>query len=129
LYGLDEMGWRYISNVELMQNDLQPYKLGKLFVLHGHEIKMSWGAVNFARLYYLKTHCNVLAFHHHQTHEYIASKLDNSIEGAWTGGCLCKLHPEYAPNNAWNHGFTVVTWDADGDFSVQNKKIIGGKVL
>ena len=29
----------------------------------------------------------------------------------------------------WNHGFALVYWDSDGDFSVENKKIIGGKVL
>ena len=129
IYGLGEMGWKYVSNSQLLENDIKPFSLGKLFVLHGHEMRVTYSAVNIPRIYYLRNHVNMLIAHHHQTQEYIARRLDLHHEGAFSVGCLCKLSPDYSPANNWNHGFALVSWDSDGDFSVENKKIIGGKVL
>jgi len=42
---------------------------------------------------------------------------------------LCELHPLYMPINKWSHGFAIQTTMPDGDFEVDNKKIIDGRVL
>ena len=119
----------YISNIDRMYNGLSPYKLGKLFVLHGHEKKVSMNAINLARLFYLKCKCNVIAGHHHKEDHTLVKKLDGTYEGSWTVGTLGKLVEKYAPINDWTHGFAYVDVFDDGWFEVHNKIIINGRVL
>ena len=129
LYEIKEMGWKYVDNAQLLREELCPFKLGKLNILHGHEVKVNYSVVNIPRIYYQKCLVNLLVAHHHRTQENIERKLDHSHDGAWSIGCLCKLSQDYSPINKWNHGFAMVKWDSQGDFSVENKKIINGKVL
>lgn len=100
---------------------------GDLRIIHGHEYKTS-GGVQPARLLYLKTKTNVLAGHYHRVSEYIDRNLDNKFHGGWTNGCLCELSPDYMPNNDWCHGFSRVLVYPDKSFTVDNLKIIDGKV-
>ena len=106
-------------------------KLGKLNIIHGHEIRASMGVVNIARTYYTKTQANILFGHWHQSQEYITRNLDGTITGAWTQGCLSKLDASYTYGiNQWVHGFSVVDkLDAAGNFRVNLKKIIDGEVI
>jgi len=129
IYEISKHGWNYVSNFQLMQSGLPPFAIGKLFVLHGQEIKISGGAVNLAKLHYDKNPVTQINTHHHQSQEYIISKMDLQVDGSWTTGCLCDLHPDYAPANRWNHGLAIVEYDSSGYFSVMNKKIISGRVL
>ena len=39
------------------------------------------------------------------------------------------MNPDYAIINNWNHGFAVIEYEDNGDFTVFNKKIINGKVV
>ena len=119
----------YISNIDRMCAGKEPYKLGKLYVLHGHEKKVSMNAINLARLFYLKCKCNVIAGHHHREDHTLVKKLDGSYEGAWTVGTLGKLSERYAPINDWTHGFAYVDVFKDNWFEVHNKIIISGRVL
>lgn len=50
------------------------------------------------------------------------------VTGTWSTGCLCDLHPDYAPLNKWNHGFAFVEVFNGGKFEVQNLFISDGKV-
>lgn len=50
------------------------------------------------------------------------------VVSTWTTGCLCGLHPEFARMNEWNHGFAYVTSDIDGAFTVENKRIVDGRI-
>ena len=130
LLNLNDLGIEYISNVERMNAGVEPYKIGKLFVLHGHEINMSYNVVNMARNMYLKTHVNTIFGHHHQSQQYTAKKLDNTHEGTWMVGGLCKLSESYAPMTNWNHGFATIKYNTDtGMFKVRNKMIMNGMVL
>lgn len=129
LYGLTELGWNYIDNSQMLREEIKPFMLGKLAVLHGHEVRVNYSVVNIPRIYYQRCLCNLIVGHHHRTQENIERKLDHSHDGAWSIGCLCKLGQDYAPVNKWNHGCAMVIWDSQGDFSVHNKKIINGKVL
>ncbi|HUU53152.1 MAG TPA: metallophosphoesterase [Candidatus Bathyarchaeia archaeon] len=129
LFNLKNLGWDYVDNYQLLANEMQVFKLGKLHIIHGHEVKVNYNVVNIPRIYYQRCLVNILVGHHHRTQEYIERKLDHTHDGAWSVGCLCLLGQEYSPMNKWNHGVALVEWDEDGDFAVQNKKIINGKVL
>jgi len=102
-------------------------KAGKLNIAHGHEWNGVSSPVNPARGYALKAKTNIIAGHLHQSSEHIESDMNGKISGAWSVGCLCDMHPEYAPLNKWNHGFAWVEVDGD-DFEVHNHKIINGKI-
>lgn len=106
-------------------------KMGKLHIIHGHEIRASMGVVNIARTYYMKAQTNLLFGHWHQQQEYISRTMDGHNVGAWAQGCLCKLDAEYTYGiNQWVHGFSIVELLNDaGDFRVKLKKIIGGEIV
>lgn len=106
----------------------QPIMAGKLMIAHGHEWGGGGGGINAARGMFLKANCNLLVGHYHRSQEFMYRNAHDETHGVWVQGCLCYLRPEYLPNNNWNHGFSVVDVQADGNFMVHNKKIINGKV-
>jgi predicted phosphodiesterase len=129
LLDLSKLDIEYVSNVARMNSGLEPYQLGKLYVLHGHEVYMTGNVVNMARNMYLKTHVNTIFGHHHQSQQHIFKKLDNTHEGSWMVGCTCKLSESYMPMNNWIGGFATVKYFTNtGLFKVRNKIIIGGDV-
>ena len=106
-------------------------KIGKLNIIHGHEIRATMGVVNIARTYYMKAQSNILFGHWHQSQEYITRTMDGTINGAWTNGCLSKLDASYTYGiNQWVNGFAYVELlDSTGNFRVSLKKIIGGEIV
>jgi len=123
--GLKKRRIKYVSNIERMSSGKPPLRLGKLYVLHGHEKKVSFGAINLARLYYLRAKTNVIAGHHHKSDYTLVKKLDGKHEGAWAVGTLGQLSEPYQPINDWNWGFAFVDHDEQtGDFEVHNKIIL-----
>jgi hypothetical protein len=108
----------------------RPIALGKLNVIHGHEYPGGAASpVNPARGLYLKARSKALCGHHHQTSEHHARDIRGRAEAAWSVGCACFLHPQYHPLNNWNHGFALVELAADGTFRVENRRVLGGKVV
>lgn len=101
-------------------------KSGKLNIIHGHEIKVS-SPVSPARAFALKAKANVIGGHLHQSSEVTYKDINGKISGAWSVGCMCDMHPDYAPINDWHHGFAYVISEGD-DFEVFNHKIINGKI-
>lgn len=127
---LDSLGIDFIDNVDRLVKGESPLTLGKLTLLHGHEVRASYGAVNIPRLYFMKVHTNVLFGHVHKAQSYITKDIHGTIMGAWSIGCLCHLRERYMPVNEWTTGFAVVRVnDTTGKFSVDNKMIIDGEVL
>jgi len=102
-------------------------QLGKLMIIHGHELYGS-GGVNPARSLFLKAGCSALMSHVHRTSEHIDRNLKDEVIGAWSIGCLSELRPSYNPGAKYNHGFGHVTVDRDGTFQVKNMKILNGKI-
>lgn len=109
--------------------DKRPIKIGKLNVLHGHELAGGSGGVNPARATFLKTLESVLVGHYHKTSSHTESTLLESVISVESQGCLCGLHPNYMPINKWNLGFSFVELNVKtGKYKLHNKRIIKGEV-
>jgi len=106
-------------------DDQRPVMLGKLPVLHGHELPRGMAApVNVARGAFLRTLSTVLVGHSHRTSNHAESDMWHHETACWSTGCLCDLRPEYAIINRWNHGFAVATIHKGGTFDVQNYRVM-----
>lgn len=109
--------------------DRLPVRIGKLMVLHGHELNGS-GGVNPARATFLKTIDNVLIGHCHRSSQHTEPTLGGDVIVTTSIGCLCGLNPMFARVNKWNHGFAYVEMDLkSGNYRLENLKIINGKVF
>lgn len=124
-----------VSWLHLEQHDVQyvddqrPVMVGKLPVLHGHELPKGLAApVNVARGAFLRTLSTVLVGHSHRSSGHAESDMWHNEIFTWSTGCLCDMTPEYARINRWNHGAAIVTVEAGGEFSVENFRISKGKV-
>ncbi len=121
VYGLDQ------HKIELVDQK-RPIRIGKLNIIHGHEYGFSISnPVNPARGFYMRAKSHVLGGHLHQTSQHSEKDIEEKVVSAWSTGCLCELHPEYAPLNKWNHGFAFVETGKDGSFQVDNLRIFDGR--
>jgi len=110
----------------LLVEDQRPVMLGKLPVLHGHELPRGMAApVNVARGAWMRTLSTCLVGHSHRTSNHAESDMWHHETACWSTGCLCDLRPEYAIINRWNHGFAVCTVHEKGAFDVQNYRVMG----
>ena len=109
--------------------DKLPVKIGRLTVLHGHELQ-GGGGVNPARATFLKTIDNVLIGHCHRTSTHLEKTLSDKVLAASSAGCLCGMYPMFARVNKWNLGFVYVDHEiSNGEYVLYNKVIINGKVF
>ena len=107
-------------------DDQRPVMLGKLPVLHGHELPKGMAApVNVARGAFLRTLSTVLVGHSHRTSNHAESDMWHHETACWSTGCLCDLRPEFSVINRWNHGFAMATIHKGGTFDVQNYRVMG----
>jgi len=127
LFELSDLLRTYDLGIEVI-SEKRIIKAGKLSILHGHEIGMKGINVNPARTTFLKTHASTLVGHLHRTSEHTEPDLDGDVITCWSAGCMCDLHPQYAPINKWNHGFATVRVDEGGYYNVKNRRIINGEV-
>jgi metallophosphoesterase superfamily enzyme len=124
ILGLHEMGFKYISNIDNIQNGLPPLQLGKLNLFHGHNRecrKIGSSAINVAKLFYERHHVNAMIAHFHCRQYFEQRKITGDKEACWTLPCLCNLTPDFAPVNSWSQGFAIVKVDTDGNFTVKVK--------
>jgi predicted phosphodiesterase len=111
--------------------DKRIIKANGLNIIHGHEFTTGFfSPVNVARGLYLRGKTSAMQGHSHQSSEHTEPDMNSKITTTWSVGCLCELHPQYAPLNKWNHGFAIVELHPNGKyFEVINKRILNGKVL
>lgn len=122
--------WLHLAPQEItLVEDQRPVMLGRLPVLHGHELPKGLAApVNVARGAFLRTLASVLVGHSHRTSGHAETDMWHQELFCWSAGCLCNLTPEYARINRWNHGAAIVDVHADGQFDVHNFRISNGVV-
>ena len=110
--------------------DKRVIKMGPLNVVHGHEYRPGIQApVNPARGLFLRAKSVAICGHFHQTSEHHEPTITGKPLGAWSTGCACQLNPLYMPLNKWNHGFAMIHVQDREMFSVQNFRILEGKVV
>ena len=104
---------------------------GKLPILHGHEVRQIAQAVNPARGLFMRLKSWGMCGHCHKTSEHTERDIRGTLLTTWSVGCLCDLSPDYDPyTNGWNHGFAIINIEKDGDFEVDNRRILPtGKVV
>lgn len=123
LFGLGMVGAEVVK-------DQRVIRLGKLRVIHGHELGSVSAPVNAARWLVLKAKRNAIMGHLHHTSEQPSRDIDGDEQGAWSMGCLCGLSPKYRKLAlSWNHGAAIVDVSKDGSFGMRNFRIKEGKVL
>lgn len=108
--------------------DKRVVRLGKLPVIHGHEYR-GGGGVNPARWLYLRARYVAMCHHFHRTSEHHERDIRGKAEAAWSCGCACQLNPRYDPLSNWNHGFAFVRLSSDGSFTVDNRRVLNGKIV
>jgi len=135
LYGIMEFRLENILkldelNIKLVENK-EWAKIGDLIIAHGHETGRGFSnPVSASRGVFLKSIQTILIGHYHQPSSYTNNTWDGSPITTWSTGCLCDLHPEYAPKNNWSHGFCIVERvGAEGAFIVENKRIWNGRIV
>lgn len=103
---------------------------GHLTILHGHELgKTLFSPVNPARGLYIRARASAIMGHCHQTSEHTGKDIRNKIITCWSQGCLSELNPDYAILNNYNHGFSHITMQEDGNFSLRNYRIMDGRII
>lgn len=122
--GFEERGIEQLDYLQLVM-------AGKLPILHGHEVNKIAYTVNPARGLFIKIKSWGMCAHVHRTTEHSERDIHDTLLTTWTVGCLCDLSPDYNPyTNNWNWGFAIVNVEKDGNFEVQNKRMLSsGKVV
>lgn len=135
VYGMPEFE---IENIlQLNKNNIIPLRnhkyieIGKLHVLHGHTVFGRWGSgVSKGRSVFLKTLVNTMVSHVHITDEWTTRNLVGDITTCWTTGCFMDIDAvEYNEHNNYNNGGAYIETDSEGNFWVENKKVIKGKIF
>jgi len=99
----------------------------QLAIVHGHEWAKGFVApVNPARGAFLRAGECTLSAHLHRKSNHPQKSIFGRLVQCWSIGCLCNLHPDYAPLNNWDHGFAYL--NSGSEWSVENHSIINGKV-
>jgi hypothetical protein len=124
ILGLEYRGIEFLDYFQMVM-------AGKLPIFHGHEFQNISRAVNPARGLFLRTKTWAACSHCHSTSEHTPKNVFGTLLTTWSFGCLCDLNPDYNPfGNDWNHGFALVNVEKNGDFEVQNRRILpNGKVV
>ena len=114
--------------IEVVKDKL-PIKIGKLTVLHGHELFGGSGGVNPARGTFLKTLESVVVGHYHKTSSNTEASMYDNVFSVHSIGCLCGKNPYFMPINKWNTGFAYCELEIKtGNYTFFNHKIIGDKI-
>lgn len=133
ILGMEFTKWHNLIDRSLHVTVIEDQKIakaGKLNIVHGDEFGSgSFEPVNPARGLFLRGHECCMAGHWHRTSSHTETSMNGTVIANWTVGCLCDLHPQYRRINKWNHGFAEIDLFKDGNFMVNNYRIINGKVF
>jgi predicted phosphodiesterase len=134
LIGVPSFDFKALAGLDEIEADYVPWNavihVGDwLTMVHGHEFGGSvFSPVNPARGLFLRAKACGVCGHHHQSSQHDEPDVRGRSMTTWSLGCLCDLHPEYLPFNRWNHGFAEFAYNGGDDWSIQNHRIVKGKV-
>ncbi len=86
---------------------IESIELGNLSIIHGDEVG-NICSVYPARNLYTATKKSSFANHVHRQSSFFTRDLVGNTYQCYTGGCLCKLNPDYSPYNDWVNGYAMV---------------------
>lgn len=134
LWNIHDTSFRNVFRLKryktILVDDDRIIMLGNLPILHGHEFSRGLtNPVNPARGIFLKGIASCLVGHWHRTSDHTEESLTGKTIVTRSVGCLCFLHPEYSRINRWNHGFSTIELNENGDYEVSNYRISKGKVF
>mgnify|MGYP002623791795 CR=1 FL=1 len=122
LFGLRNLGWDKMLDLGSLGIKLlpegDPYRVGHLQHIHGHELRGS-SQVSPAHQLIQKINDSVICGHHHQFSVSHKTGLNGKYYVALSNGCLSTLHPDYTFNPRWRQGFTVIDYTKSGLFGYQ----------
>lgn len=103
---------------------------GKLQLHHGHTlIRGVFAPVNAARGLFLRAKSHTLIGHVHTSSSHVEGNLKGEFIATYSTGCLCTLAPDYDPHNTkHNVGFAHILTEKNGNFTVNNLKIVNGQI-
>jgi predicted phosphodiesterase len=133
LIGIEALAWDKLIQAEEIGFDVvgwnQVIYAGELTILHGHEYGGTmFSPVNPARGAFIRAHSCTVSGHLHRGSHHPEPDIRGRLTSCWSHGCLCDLHPEYAPLTKWDHSFLLMDFDGKEWFELQLKKIIKGKI-
>ena len=134
LFDLEEMHLENIlklksRGIDFVQS-MRVMRFRHLNIIHGHEYVFSISnPVNPARGLFTRAKKSTMCFHHHRSSEHTETTITGDVITCWSVGCLCDLKPEYMPLNSWNLGFAEIYGDDNGDYHVNNRRIVNYRLM
>jgi len=139
-YLMDNAGELYELVQGLLEDKLQlddldieyktdPFRIGKLWHLHGHERAGRSGNPEYiTNVMWKFVHDNFIVGHYHRSQEKVFKSIDGTL---YWGGVVGHLATtlEYAKLNNWTQGFAIVKYDSSGNFVADLKTVHGGQVF
>lgn len=106
-----------------------PYRIGQLWHLHGHEKPGgSYNPEYITNVIMQYVYDHFIVFHYHRSQDKHFKRLgDRWLKGTAVGYLASSL--DYAQMNKWNQGFAIIRYREDGEFEIENKSIIKGRIF
>ena len=132
LIGIEALNWESLVGAKEIGFDVvgwnQVIYAGELTILHGHEYGGSlFSPVNPARGAFIRAHSCTVSGHLHRGSNHQEPDIRGELTSCWSHGCMCEMHPEYAPLTKWDHSFLLMDFDGEW-FEIQLRKIINGRI-
>lgn len=117
--GFDQLNIKY---------EVGPYKIGKLTVIHGHEMPGgSYQPEYVTNVIWNYIYSNFIVAHFHRNQTKTWKNIHNEL---FWGGAIGYLagEMEYAKLNKWNQGFGIINFRSNGAFQAEVKAIHEGNL-
>lgn len=88
------------------RQQIEPYKRGHLWLLHGEVVRKHAGVT--ARAHYEKIGGSVLVGHSHRLGKFYRTDGDQISYKGVENGCMCSLEPEYMTFPDWQQGWSII---------------------
>ncbi len=110
--GLRECGILYVRQAQEPQRredfTAPQVRVGKLYITHGHTIRLWGNAVNIARAVFQRLLKPVLIGHWHRKDIYSQTDYEGKLNGAFVQGCLCYPRPHWDSGRIWGQGMSII---------------------